>query len=155
MPLHPSGAPLTVGVWGADKPAKAAYTAELLTALHASALNVVLSHGPGADVHFLLGINGLDKASGQDTAMHAADASLRQQLGHTGVAYAVLYGPLVSQVNKAITVIARLLAADHQASDTLAVPNFPAWVWPCDKCGDAGCEFKLLTNLLSGRQATP
>jgi putative intracellular protease/amidase len=150
-----SGAPLTVGVWGADKPARAAYTAALLAALNASALNASLDHEPDADLHFLLGLNAPGQDLMHDTDMPAADALLRQQLDDAGITYAVLHGEPALQVNKAMTAIERRLTADHAASYTVQAPASPPWVWPCEKCGDAGCEFRLLSSLLSERRTTP
>ena len=140
---------LTVCVWGADSHARFACQAALATALKTALLNVRLTNPPHADLHFLLGIDArsLDE-------LQAADASVRQQLSAAGTSYSVLYGTAASQVNKAMTTIERRLQPDPFT--TCTVPStVSAWVWPCDKCGDANCEYKLLSGLLSRRAQTP
>ena len=140
---------LTVCVWGADSHARLAHQAALATALKTALLNVQLISGSHADLHFLLGIDGSSHA-----AVQVTDASLRQQLGAAGTPYSVLYGTAASQVKKALTAIERRLRPD--SSITCTVPStVSAWVWPCDKCGDASCEYKLLSGLLSRRAQTP
>ena len=142
---------LTVCVWGSDGLARRAHHAALSAVLKTASFNVQLGSGPHADLHFLLG---LDASSPAD--VHAADASLRQQLSTAGTSYSVLYGTAASQVEKARTAIERHLQPDPLTTHAipLTVP-VPAWVWPCDKCGDAGCEYKLLSSLLTQRALTP
>ena len=139
---------LTVCVWGADGFARLAHCAALSAALKTSTLNVQLSGGPRADLHFVLGI---DTSSLDDVC--AADASLRQQLDTAGMSYSVLYGTAASQVEKARAAIERHLQPDPLTTSAMPL-TVAAWVWPCDKCGDAGCEYKLLLGLLSQRVPT-
>ena len=136
---------LTVCVWGADGLARRAHHAALSAALETSRFDAQLGHGLHADLHFLLGV---ETSPGDN--LRAADALLRQQLGTAGTPYSVLYGTAASQVAKALAAIDRRLQPDVSPSrDPLL--NTPVWVWPCDKCGDAGCEYKLLSGLLSQR----
>lgn len=142
---------LTVCVWGSDGLARRAHHAALSAVLKTASLNVQLGSGPHADLHFLLG---LDASSLAD--VHAADASLRQQLSTAGTSYSVLYGTAASQVEKARAAIERRLQPDPLTTHAIPLPlTVPAWVWPCDKCGDAGCEYKLLSSLLTQRALTP
>ena len=139
---------LTVCVWGSDGLARRAHHAALSAVLKTASLNVQLGSGPHADLHFLLGI---DASSLDDVC--AADASLRQQLDTAGMSYSVLYGTAASQVEKARAAIERHL--QPYPLTTSAMPlTVAAWVWPCDKCDDAGCEYKLLSGLLSQRVPT-
>ena len=140
---------LTVCVWGADSHARFACQAALATALKTALLNVQLISGSHADLHFLLGIDASNHADAQ-----VADALLRQELGAAGTPYSVLYGTSASQVKKALTTIERRFLSDPFT--TCTVPStVSTWVWPCDKCGDASCEYKLLSGLLSRRAQTP
>ena len=139
---------LTVCVWGADGFARLAHCAALSAALKTSTLNVQLSGGPHADLHFLLSID-----TSSPEAVRAADASLRQQLDTAGTSYSVLYGTAASQVEKARAAIERRLQPNRLTTSAMPL-TLATWVWPCDKCGDAGCEYKLLSGLLSQRAAT-
>ena len=148
---------LTVCVWGSDGLARRAHHTALSAVLKTASFNVQLGSVPHADLHFLLG---LDTSSPAD--VHAADASLRQQLSTAGTSYSVLYGTAASQVEKARAAIERRLQPDPLATHAIPLPlplplplTVPAWVWPCDKCGDAGCEYKLLSSLLTQRALTP
>ena len=139
---------LTVCVWGASTLARLAHHAALSAVLKTASLNVQLGSEPHADLHFLLGLD----ASSPD-GVQAADAALRQQLDAAGTSYSVLYGTAASQVEKARAAIERRLQPNPLTLSATPL-TVPAWVWPCDKCGDAGCEYKLLSGLLSQRAAT-
>ena len=140
---------LTFCVWSADQSARQAHTAALSSALEASALNVKLTDDAGAELHFLLGI-----PFESDCALRVADTVRRQQLARAGTAYTVLYGSLASQVEKVLATLKNRLCPPPSSTASTSTTTPLPWVWPCDKCGDADCEYKLLTRLLSKRSTT-
>ena len=96
----------------------------------------------------------------------AADQSIRLALARTGAAYEVLYGTTqerLAQVLQMVEVKVKLVrplaqplmqpatAVTSQNFQTEPAPAHKPWVWLCDKCSDAQCEHKLLTQLLTQR----
>ena len=85
----------------------------------------------------------------------AADHSIRTALALAAVSYRVLYGTAGERLVHALHAVQGLLPAasrPKQAARPVSA-KIPSWTWMCDKCGDPGCEHRLLTALLAQRDS--
>ena len=82
----------------------------------------------------------------------AADHSIRTALALASVSYRVLYGTAGERLAHALHAVQGLLPAASRASRPGDAKK-PSWTWMCDKCGDPGCEHRLLTALLAQRDS--
>ena len=85
----------------------------------------------------------------------AADRSIRAALALAAVAYRVLYGTAGERLAHALHAVQGLLPSTsrpRQSSSAVSAKT-PSWTWMCDKCGDPGCEHRLLTALLAQRDS--
>ena len=74
------------------------------------------------------------------------DTLLRRSLTQAEVPYQVIYGKGDERLRQALTALSALSAPPTDTSS----PRKP-WVWACDKCSDAVCEHRLLSDLLLDR----
>lgn len=77
------------------------------------------------------------------------DARLRQVLDQHGFSYAVLHGSDQDRTRCALQAIA------HHRRRTVPQPANAAWQWGCEKCSDAACEHRLLSDLLQRGSVRP
>jgi hypothetical protein len=102
---------------------------------------------------------GLGHAASADAGLQAADTLIRTALRHGNASYQVLCGDDEQRLQQALNAVLPLThtAGDAGQRDAIRVGQQVAnpWSWICEKCSDAGCEHKLLTDLLKQRQRTP
>lgn len=87
--------------------------------------------------------------------LQAADRLIRAALALAGVSYRVLYGTASERLAHALHAMQGLLPAASRARQASRPGDAkkPIWTWMCDKCGDPGCEHRLLTALLAQRDS--
>lgn len=69
------------------------------------------------------------------------DGLLRQALHAGGIEYAVIAGTGPQRLAHALAAVERRLGTVEVATDAAR------WHWPCERCGDAGCERHLLPRV--------
>lgn len=77
------------------------------------------------------------------------DALIRAALARGGVPYAVVHGNGAQRLASAWNAIQAATERAEQAGDSGR--QHAAWHWPCEKCSDPGCEHRLFSDLLAGR----
>lgn len=75
------------------------------------------------------------------------EAACRQAWGESSQGYQVIHGQGKQALTQALSAINA--AMNNQASGP-SKPRRP-WVWACEKCSDADCEHRLLSDLLAQR----
>ena len=82
------------------------------------------------------------------------DALVRAGLAKAGVPFHVVYGSGNARLAHALDALHAIARSDHRIRprEDIAKP-VEAWNWVCLKCGDAGCEQRLLTGLLASKAA--
>lgn len=82
------------------------------------------------------------------------DALVRAGLAKAGVPYHVVYGKGDMRLAHALDALHAIARSDHRIRPRKDLARQPeAWNWVCLKCGDAGCEQRLLTGLLASKAA--
>jgi len=80
------------------------------------------------------------------------DARVRAALARGGVPYAVVHGSGPERLANAWNAINAMAdRAERTGAPGRKGSESPAWNWPCEKCSDPGCEHRLFTDLLAGR----
>ena len=106
----------------------------------------------------ILFLSGLAPTAAADARLQTADTTIRTALCRGNASYQVLYGNDEQQVQQALDAVLPLTrracdpgqGAVIQTGQQVASP----WIWTCEKCSDAACEHKLLSDLLKQRQRT-
>ncbi|MBN8748498.1 AAA domain protein [Xylophilus ampelinus] len=82
------------------------------------------------------------------------DGLVRAALARGGVPYTVVHGSGPERLANAWNAINSI--ADRAEPTGVAGrkgSESQGWIWPCEKCSDPGCEHRLFTDLLAGRNA--
>ena len=85
------------------------------------------------------------------------DGLLRTALAGAGQPWQVIYGQGNTRCQNALNTIDSIAKTHHLTMARVEndAENGPKarWGWSCEKCGDADCEHRLFTSLVSGRDA--
>ena len=101
-------------------------------------------------MHLLLMGLDLPAPQGIRPSQAAADLDLRQMLSQAGLSYSVVYGRDAARLHSALDALHFSLSGRALAQTDAGDKQRP-WVWACDNCSDPGCESRLLSALLVGR----
>jgi nicotinamide riboside kinase len=84
-------------------------------------------------------------------ARSRTDTRLRAALTQAGLPFQVIYGTGDERLKQALMALGALKSATNEPVTTATSSPRKPWVWACDKCSDAVCEHKLLSDLLLKR----
>ena len=114
---------------------------------------LALAHRKTYDMTLVCGWEPADRESSAIPAETAAcedtDTRLREALGISQIAFAVLYGPLSNRIDTALKII--LFKTQRNPQKDAAAAQQP-WQSSCEKCSDPACEKRLFTQLLVTRK---